>query len=76
MNNSCLLQFLNNRMITTIDVSAIINCSYQTALNRIKISDFSIREANTLAKYFNIPLEDFADILEGNKEILKKYIIK
>lgn len=76
MDNSCLLQLLNNRRLTTIDISAILNYSYNTAHNRIKISDFSIREANTLAKYLKIPLTDFAEILDGNKDILKNYIIK
>ena len=75
-NNSCLLQLLNNRRLVTIDVSVIINCSYSKATNRISISDFSIKEANILSKYLNIPLQDFAEILEGNKEVLQKYIIK
>lgn len=75
INNSCLLQLLNNRGIVTIDVSVILDCSYSSANNRIKISDFSIVEANTLSKYLNIPLSDFAEILDGNKEVLKKHLL-
>ena len=76
MNNTCLLQLLNNYGITTMNLADIIDVAYSTARNRITISDFSIVEANKLSKHLNIPLADFAEILEGNKEILKKYLIK
>lgn len=59
-NNSCLLQLLNNYGITTINISDILDVSYNKARHRVIISDFSIRESNTLAKHFNIPLADFA----------------
>lgn len=75
-NNSCLLQLLNNRRLIAINVAEILDCSYKKASYRIGISDFSITEANTLSKYLNIPLSDFAEILQGNKEILKKHLVK
>lgn len=75
-NNTCLLQLLNNYGITTINISDIIDASYSKARHRVSISDFSIVEANKISKHLNIPLTDFAEILEGNKDILKKYLIK
>lgn len=75
VDNSCLLQLLNNYGITTINISDIIDVTYGTARYRVELSDFSIREANALSKHLNIPLADFAEILDGNKEILKKYLL-
>lgn len=75
VDNSCLLRLLNNRGIVAIDVSVILDCSYGMASKRIKTSDFSIVEANILSKHLNIPLADFAEVLEGNKEVLKKHLL-
>jgi hypothetical protein len=75
-NNKCLLQLLNNYGITAMMLGDIIDVTYSTARNRIEISDFWTHEANMLCKHFNIPLADFVEILEGNKEMLKKYLIK
>ena len=74
-DNKCLLQLLNNRRLTTIQVADILDYTYAQATLRIKNSDFSIVEARIVAKHMNIPLEDFADILDGDKEVLKKYLL-
>lgn len=75
-DNKCLLQLLNNYGITTMQLGDIIDITYSTARNRIEVSDFWTREANVLSKHFNIPLQEFTEILDGNKETLKKYLIK
>lgn len=74
-NNTCLLQLLNNYGVTTINVSDIIDVTYSTARRRVEISNFWAREADMLSKHLNIPLSDFMEILEGNKEILKKHLL-
>lgn len=74
-DNKCLLQLFNNYGITTMKLGDIIDVTYSTARNRIEISDFWTHEASLLSKHFNIPLTDFVEILDGNKEILKKYLL-
>lgn len=56
IDNKCLLQLLNNRRLTTMQVSDILDYTYKQADLRIKNSDFSIIEARKMATYLNMPL--------------------
>lgn len=75
VDNKCLLQLLNNYGLTAMDIGAILNCSYAKARFRIETLDFRILEVYALSEYLKIPLDDFVQILNANKDILNRHLL-